>query len=141
MSLFDLLVSDPWLWGIRLVGMTRIDGYQPQLASMYFCRIYSTNSSNNTGPANARKLNTRIRFRLAVQSKQKEHDISENEMNEIDSQLTCTIHIIIPQIVWYGSGEFQNVTPLIFVDHSIFWLLQELSKIRIHMPHFAQQQL
>lgn len=55
--------------------------------------------------------------------------------------LTCAINIIVWQITAYRPWEFENVTPLVFVDHFVLWLLQELREFRVHVPLFAQQQM
>lgn len=48
--------------------------------------------------------------------------------------LTGSIHIIVGQIAVDGPREFQYITPLVFIDYFVLWLLQELGKFWIQVP-------
>lgn len=55
--------------------------------------------------------------------------------------LTSAINIIIRQVIGYGAGKLQDVTPLVLVNHFILRTFKEVVELPKEGPVFAKQQL
>lgn len=55
--------------------------------------------------------------------------------------LTSPIDVIVGHVIRDRPRKFQNITPLILVDHFVFGLLEKIGKLWEQLPMSSQQQL